>query len=121
MSLFAYGAMVPPTVEAAEVLSKEGIHAEVIDPRTLVPLDETAIIASVEKTGGGPCRARGGPLLRLRRRGRGDPRREGVLLAEGPHRTGHRVRHPVPVRLENLYLPNAERIAHAARTAVRAS
>jgi pyruvate dehydrogenase E1 component beta subunit len=31
--------------------SEHGIHAEVIDPRTLVPLDEACILASVEKTG----------------------------------------------------------------------
>ncbi len=38
-------------LEAAEALAKEGISAEVIDPRTLVPLDEAAIIDSVKKTG----------------------------------------------------------------------
>ena len=43
--------MIPPSVEAAETLAKEGMSAEVIDLRTLVPLDEPAVIASVEKTG----------------------------------------------------------------------
>jgi pyruvate dehydrogenase E1 component beta subunit len=38
-------------LEAAQVLSGEGIQIEVIDPRTLVPLDEQAILASVRKTG----------------------------------------------------------------------
>ena len=36
---------------AAEVLAKEGIEAEVIDPRTLVPLDKELILESVRKTG----------------------------------------------------------------------
>jgi pyruvate dehydrogenase E1 component beta subunit len=39
------------SLEAAEILAKEGISAEVIDPRTLVPLDIDTIVASVKKTG----------------------------------------------------------------------
>ena len=39
------------SLEAAEVLAKEGVFAEVIDPRTLVPLDIEAIVVSVKKTG----------------------------------------------------------------------
>ena len=38
-------------MEAAEILAKEGIEAEVIDPRTLVPLDKDLILESVRKTG----------------------------------------------------------------------
>ena len=38
-------------MEAAEILAKEGIEAEVIDPRTLVPLDKALILESVRKTG----------------------------------------------------------------------
>jgi acetoin:2,6-dichlorophenolindophenol oxidoreductase subunit beta len=38
-------------LSAAEVLAKEGIEAEVIDPRTLVPLDKELILESVKKTG----------------------------------------------------------------------
>jgi pyruvate dehydrogenase E1 component beta subunit len=43
--------MVHKALAAAEQLSKEGISAEVLDPRTLVPLDKTAIVKSVRKTG----------------------------------------------------------------------
>ena len=39
------------SLEAADALAAEGIEAEVVDPRTLVPLDKAAIIASVKKTG----------------------------------------------------------------------
>ena len=42
--------MVQKALSAAERLAKEGISAEVIDPRTLTPLDEEAILASVRKT-----------------------------------------------------------------------
>ncbi len=38
-------------LQAAEILAEEGIEAEVIDPRTLVPLDKELILASVRKTG----------------------------------------------------------------------
>ncbi len=38
-------------LQAAAALSKEGIEAEVLDPRTLVPLDREAIVSSVAKTG----------------------------------------------------------------------
>ncbi|HLY65061.1 MAG TPA: alpha-ketoacid dehydrogenase subunit beta [Chloroflexota bacterium] len=43
--------MVHKALQAAEQLAEEGIELEVIDPRTLVPLDEAAIIESVKKTG----------------------------------------------------------------------
>ena len=50
-TIVALAAMVPKAAEAAEILSREGINAEVIDPRTLVPLDVTTIASSVAKTG----------------------------------------------------------------------
>ncbi len=43
-------AMVPKALAVAEELSKEGISVEVIDPRTLTPLDEETILESVKKT-----------------------------------------------------------------------
>ena len=50
VTLIAWSNMVPRTLEAAEKLAAEGIDAEVIDPRTLVPLDEEMILSSVAKT-----------------------------------------------------------------------
>jgi 2-oxoisovalerate dehydrogenase E1 component len=44
-------AMVPRALDAAETLAREGISVEVIDPRTLAPLDLDTILASVRKTG----------------------------------------------------------------------
>src|SRR5512143_292325 len=52
VTLIALSRMVHPTLAAAEKLAQEGISAEVIDPRTLTPLDEATLIASVAKTGG---------------------------------------------------------------------
>ncbi len=51
VTVVALGAMVPQALKAAEELAGLGIEAEVIDPRTLAPLDIDTILASVEKTG----------------------------------------------------------------------
>lgn len=50
VTIFAYSNMVYKALEAAKQLEQEGISAEVFDPRTLVPLDEEALINSVKKT-----------------------------------------------------------------------
>ncbi len=51
ITLVATSSMVQVARQAAEALAEEGISAEVIDPRTIVPLDEETILASVRKTG----------------------------------------------------------------------
>ncbi|WP_335870450.1 alpha-ketoacid dehydrogenase subunit beta [Bacillus sp. 2205SS5-2] len=51
LSIVAYGAMVHESIKAAEELEKEGHSVEVIDLRSIVPLDIETIISSVEKTG----------------------------------------------------------------------
>jgi pyruvate/2-oxoglutarate/acetoin dehydrogenase E1 component len=51
LSIIATGIMVSRSLAAAEELAKEGIDVEVIDPRTLRPLDAEAIVNSVKKTG----------------------------------------------------------------------
>ncbi len=50
VTVVAIGAMVSKTMKVAEKLAKEGISVEIVDPRTLIPLDEETILASVEKT-----------------------------------------------------------------------
>jgi pyruvate dehydrogenase E1 component beta subunit len=119
VSLFAYGAMIPVVTEAAEALAKEGISTEVIDLRTLVPLDEAAVLASVEKTG----RA---VIVHEAARFCGFGGELAAILAEKAFYslkapiarvTGYDT--PFPYALENLYLPNVERVAHAVRATVR--
>ena len=120
VSVFAYGAMIPPVVEASDALAAEGVHAEIIDLRSLVPLDEAAILASVEKTG----RA---VIVHEAPRFVGFGAEIAALLSEKAlyslrapvcRVTGYDT--PFPYALENLYLPNAARIASAVRTTVRA-
>jgi pyruvate/2-oxoglutarate/acetoin dehydrogenase E1 component len=51
VTIVATSRMVLRSLKAAEMLAQEGIEADVIDPRTLVPLDEETILQSVKKTG----------------------------------------------------------------------
>ncbi|MDU1845306.1 MAG: alpha-ketoacid dehydrogenase subunit beta [Niallia nealsonii] len=51
LSIITYGAMVQESIKAAEELEKEGYSVEVVDLRTVSPLDIETIIGSVEKTG----------------------------------------------------------------------
>jgi pyruvate dehydrogenase E1 component beta subunit len=120
VSLFAYGAMIPPTAEAAETLANEGISCEVIDLRTLVPLDEKSVLASVEKTG----RA---VIVHEAARFCGFGGELAAILAEKAFYslkapvsrvTGYDT--PFPYALENVYLPNADKIARAARATAQA-
>jgi pyruvate dehydrogenase E1 component beta subunit len=50
VSLITYGGTLPTTLDAADALAGEGIEAEVLDLRTLRPLDDAAILATVAKT-----------------------------------------------------------------------
>jgi 2-oxoisovalerate dehydrogenase E1 component beta subunit len=51
LSLFTYGLMTHFSAQAAEQVAADGIHVEVVDLRTLYPLDRRAILDSVKKTG----------------------------------------------------------------------
>jgi 2-oxoisovalerate dehydrogenase E1 component beta subunit len=50
VSIITYGAMVHKALEAADALAQRGISAEIVDLRTVYPLDEEAILRSIEKT-----------------------------------------------------------------------
>jgi 2-oxoisovalerate dehydrogenase E1 component beta subunit len=120
VSVFAYGAMMPPALQAAEKLSGEGIEAEVVDLRSLVPLDEKAVLASVEKTG----RA---VIVHEAPRFCGYGAELAAILAE---KALYSLKAPVtrvtgwdtpfPYALEQLYLPGVDRILHAVRASARA-
>lgn len=120
VSVFAYGSMIPSVLNVAESLATEGISVEVIDLRSLVPLDEAAVIRSVEKTG----RA---VIVHEAPRFCGFGAEIAAILAEKAlyslkapvaRVTGYDT--PFPYALEHLYLPSVERIAHAVRATARA-
>lgn len=113
VSLFAYGYMAHVCLEAAEKAAEKGVEAEVVDLRTLVPLDLEAILASVRKTG----RA---VVVYEAPRTAGYGAEISALLAEkaieylrGPivRVTGFDT--PFPYALEDVYLPNADRVLAA--------
>jgi 2-oxoisovalerate dehydrogenase E1 component beta subunit len=117
LTIISYAAMVHTAVEAAEQLAKEGIEAEVIDLRTLLPLDRETILASVKKTN---------KLLVVHE----DTRTGGIageiaaLVCEGafedldgPIARVTALDTPVPYSppLEEFFLPNTEKVVVAAR------
>jgi pyruvate/2-oxoglutarate/acetoin dehydrogenase E1 component len=122
VTLIAWGAVVPAALRAAEQVASEGIDAEVIDPRTLSPLDWDTLVGSVDKTGrlvvaheaprsGGP----GGELVA------GLIERCFYSLRSPPQRVaGADVVYP-PQLLEDEYLPDATKIAAALRASVEDS
>jgi len=117
LSIITYGAMVYVAQEAAEVLEKEGISVEIVDLRTLLPIDEETILESVRRTSkaillhedvltggiGGELAARitekafeylDGPVLR-------------IAAPDTPV--------PYSPPLEEAFLPNAEKVIAKAR------
>ncbi|MFZ0036306.1 MAG: alpha-ketoacid dehydrogenase subunit beta [Candidatus Acidiferrales bacterium] len=121
LTILSYAAMMHTSLEAAAELEKEGIEAEVIDLRTLMPLDKDAILASVKKTN---------KLLIVHE----DTRTGGIageiasLVCEnafedldGPIARVTSLDTPVPYAptLEEHFLPNAAKVAAAARELAR--
>ncbi len=118
VSLYAYGAMVHVALDAAKEAQKEGISAEVVDLRSLLPFDGEAVLKSVRKTG------------------------RAVIVHEAPKTTGfgaeisafiaeEAIEHlespiyrvagfdtPFPYALEHDYMPTTERVLAAVRKAV---
>ena len=109
--------MVQKSLEAAEILSRLGIDAEVIDPRTLVPLDKDTIIQSVAKTGhviiSHEAHRRSGPGAEIS----AVLAEEAIEYLDGPIiRIGAKnVPLPYSPELENHVLPNTADIVNAAK------
>ncbi len=121
LTIIAYGAMVQTALETAEKLRDRGIEAEVVDPRTLLPLDEDIILESVRKTGrviivheaptfGGF----GGEIAGLIA-DKGVDYLDGPIKRVGAHFT------PIPTSraMEQFYLPSSPRIIEAAAEVMR--
>ena len=120
LTIVAYGAMVHVALAAADALADEA-SCEVLDLRSLKPLDEDGLLASVAKNG--PCRRRAGGAarLRVRRRGGGRARGEGDLrpAGAGVRVTGYDVPYPY-WQIEDAYMPSVERVVDAARRVLAA-
>jgi acetoin:2,6-dichlorophenolindophenol oxidoreductase subunit beta len=121
VTIVATGLMVSKSLAAADLLAAEGIEAEVVDPRTLVPLDKATIIESVKKTG------RLVVVHEAVKRGGFGAEIAGVIAEEafdyldGPIKrvAGKNVPIAFNEMLEKKAVPDVEDIATAARSLVR--
>ena len=84
ITFVATSSMVQVAQKAAAMLEKEGIEAEVIDPRTIVPLDEATIIESVKRTSRAIVIDEGHQSYGVTRRDRRADLREGLLPSGRP-------------------------------------
>jgi pyruvate dehydrogenase E1 component beta subunit len=117
VTIIATGVQVPRALAAADTLAGEGISAEVVDPRTLEPLDKTTLLASVKKTGRlivtdeshDNCSVASGLAAIMADEGFASLRAP-IKRVTIPH-----VPVPFAVSLEDYVTPTAERIAAAAR------
>lgn len=123
VTLVGYGITVHHALQAAEKLAAEGISAEVLDLRTLVPLDRDAIFKSVAKTGRlvvadedyMNCGITAEVLAVVAER---DP---SVLKARAVRVANPDVPIPFSRPMENFCLPDAEKIVSAAREVLKKS
>jgi pyruvate dehydrogenase E1 component beta subunit len=116
VSVFTWGAMTRPTVEAAEELAAEGIDAEVVDLRTLSPLDEETIVASFEKTGRAAVVHEAPKTGGLAGEITATIQEEALIYQEAPIERITGFDTPFPLyALEDYYLPEAARITDGIR------
>jgi pyruvate dehydrogenase E1 component beta subunit len=119
ITVVTWGAMTRPTMEAAETLAEEGVDCEVVDLRTVSPIDKETVVESFEKTGraavvheapkkGGI----GGEITAMLQE-------EALLYQEAPVKriTGFDVPFPL-YALEDYYLPSPTRVEEGIRETV---
>jgi len=121
LTIVGTGAMVKLALEAAEQLEKSGLSAEVVDPRTIQPLDEELILESVKKTGraiivheapvfGGF----GGEIAAILAD-------KAIDYLDGPVKRVGSLFTPIPnwIEMEKYYLPSVQKILDAASEVIR--
>lgn len=120
VTIVAIGRMVSMAEQAAEELSGEGIECEIVDPRTLSPLDEDTIFESVENTGrlvvvdeSNPRCNAAADIVSIVTQNCFDDLKSPPKTVTAPHTPP-----PFSPTLEDLYVPEAERVAAAVREAV---
>jgi pyruvate dehydrogenase E1 component beta subunit len=119
ISVYTYGAMTRPTLEAAENLDEEGISVEVVDLRTVSPMDEETIVESFKKTGRGAVVHEAPKTGGLGAEITATIQEEALLHQEAPitRIAGYDVPYPL-YALEDYYLPSVARVEEGIRDAV---
>jgi acetoin:2,6-dichlorophenolindophenol oxidoreductase subunit beta len=117
VSLVAFGATVRVACEAADALAAEGTSVEVLDLRTLAPLDEEAILATLARTGRIVVVDEATPRCGIASDVAALCVERGFDLLDAPVRRVTAPHAPVPFSrvLEQAYLPSAERVLAAVR------
>ena len=120
LTFVAFGPMVSRALAVAEILAKDGVSVEVIDPRTTSPLDEDAILESVGKTGRLVVIDESPPRCSLAADIAGMVASKGFRSLKAPVGQVTCPHTPVPFapNLEDEFLPNPRRIEEAARAAL---
>ncbi len=115
LTILAWGAMVSVSLEAAKQLQKDGIDAEVVDLRTLKPLDKEAILNSVKKTGRAVIVEEAHRISGFGSDLSAIVAEEALLYLKAPiiRVSGYDIRFPL-YKLEEEYLPDPHRVAVAA-------
>lgn len=117
VTIVAYGLMVPYSLTAAETLKKEGIDVEVIDLRTLSPIDMDTVLESVEKTGRLVCVDEANPRCSIAADVSAQVVQEAFKSLKAPIKMVTAPHSPMPFSpsLEDLYIPSPGRVAEAVR------
>ncbi|MGI8476326.1 MAG: alpha-ketoacid dehydrogenase subunit beta [Thermomicrobiales bacterium] len=117
VTIVAISRMVHQSLAAAKMLAEEGIHAEVLDPRTLSPLDEDAILSSVKKTHRLIIVDEDNPRCSVAADIAAMVADKGFDLLDAPIKMVTAPHTPVPFSppLEQFYIPSPERIAATVR------
>ena len=117
VTLIAYSKMLLVALQAADALAKEGIQAEVVDPRTLRPLDIHTLVTSVKKTGKAVIVEEGWPVAGLGAQIADSLYTEAFDYFDGPivRVTGRDVPMPYARNLEDAAVPDVELVMAAVR------
>ncbi|MCI1190651.1 alpha-ketoacid dehydrogenase subunit beta [Calidifontimicrobium sp. SYSU G02091] len=116
-TVVTYGLMVHRALDAAATMAKEGVELEVIDLRTLSPLDLDTVLESVEKTGRLVCVDEANPRCSIACDISAQVVQQAFKALKGPIEMVTAPHTPVPFSpvLEDLYIPSAAQIAAAVK------
>jgi pyruvate dehydrogenase E1 component beta subunit len=117
VSIVTYGLMVHRALDAAAELAKDGVDVEVVDLRTLSPLDIDTVLESVEKTGRLVCVDEANPRCSIAADVSAQVAQQAFRALKGPIEMVTAPHTPVPFSpvLEDLYIPSAAQIVAAVR------
>jgi pyruvate dehydrogenase E1 component beta subunit len=121
VTIIATGNMVRRALEAADTLKAKGVSAEVLDPRTIVPLDEEMIVESVKKTGRAVIVHEAPTFGGFGGEIAGILADKAIDYLDGPVKRVGAPFTPIPnwIKMEEYYLPSVDKIVNAVAEIMR--